>query len=130
MFEANDILLGLADIPSFLFSSPEALSSTELTDGFVPWLVVAVVDNVDVLVGLRAVDVVVGRAGGLLRELLPLALAAEAVVEGREEVDSLGAEGFVTGLGVALDDLNLESSVLEGACLSMLYGVGSTVDQS
>lgn len=81
-------------------------------------------DDVDVLVGLRAVDVVVGRAGGLLRELPPLALAAEAIVEGLEEVDSLGAEGFVTGLGVALDDLNLESSALEEACLSILYRLG------
>lgn len=29
---ANDILLGLADIPSLLFSSPDGFSSTELAD--------------------------------------------------------------------------------------------------
>ena len=32
VFDANDILLGLADMPSLLFSSPEGFSSTELAD--------------------------------------------------------------------------------------------------
>ena len=114
VFEAKDILLGLADIPALPFSSPDGLSSTELTDCLFWWAAVAGFEEVVVLAGFLTV-VVVGRAGGLLRELPPFALAAEEVVDGLVEVDSLGVDGFVKGLGVALDDLSFDSSAREEA---------------
>lgn len=101
VFDASDILLGRADMPSLLFSSPDGFSSTELADCLFWW---AATEVEEVPVGLRTggVVVVVGLAGGLLRELAPAGLAAEEVVEvvvGRVPVDSLGATDLVGNLG-------------------------------
>ena len=69
---------------------------------------------------------VVGRAGGLLRELPRAGLAAEeAVVAGRDPVESRGAADLVAGLagGVAVFVLRVEASSAaprEAACLSMM----------
>lgn len=120
--EARDILLGLAEIPSLLFSSPDGFSSTELTDCRFGCVAAPGV-NVVVLVGLRTVAGV-GRAGGLVSELAPTDLAAEEAAVGLVAVDNRGVvvlvKGFVDGL-VALG-LTVEvgvSSPLEEACLSM-----------
>ena len=53
----------------------------------------------ELVLGAFRTVVVVGRAGGLLRELPVAGLTAEeVVVAGRDPVESLGAAGLVTGL--------------------------------
>jgi hypothetical protein len=87
---ANDILLGFADMPSFVFSSPEGFSSTVLSESLFLRVTVA---------GLRSEDeVVLGLAGGLLRELPTVGLLAVEAMGGREDVGSLGEAVLVNGL--------------------------------
>ena len=96
---ANDILLGLADMPSLVFSLSGGFSSTVPSEPLFLWVAV---EGVDVVAGgLRTVEVevlILGLAGGLLNELPRIGLAAEEVVVGREEVDSRGAAVLVAGL--------------------------------
>lgn len=96
---ASDMRLGLAEMPSLPFSSPEAFSSTGPPEGLF-WCAAVDEDETDPA-GRRTVVVAVeeGLAGGLLRELEPpmLVLAAEEEGVGRVPVDSLGAVGFVNG---------------------------------
>jgi hypothetical protein len=86
---ARDILLGLAEMPSFFLSS---LASTELKDVLFKWdgVVVAVAE-----IGFFAVDAV-GRAGGLLKVVVGEARVAEVAV-GFVKVDVRGATGLVKG---------------------------------
>jgi hypothetical protein len=96
---ANDILLGLADIPSLLFSSPEG--STVLSESLFLWIPVE--EEVEVRLGgfRTAALVVVGLARGLLKEPPMDGLLAEeddVVVVGRVLVDSRGAADLVAGL--------------------------------
>jgi hypothetical protein len=123
---ASDILLGLADMPSLLLSSPDGLSSTEPADGL---LECAPAVGVDVeVVGLRTLLVVdvVGRAGGLLRELPPAGLAADEVEVDERRVpveERRGAVGLVNGRvgGTGVFVLRVVvSSPREEACLSMI----------
>lgn len=105
---ASDILFGLADMPSLLFSSPDGLSSTELADCLFWWDAVV---GVEVVPGVLRTVVVVGLAGGLLREPPTAGLAVEeAVVPGRAPVESLGAVGLVTGLEAGRGFLLLEGA--------------------
>lgn len=97
--DAMDSLLGFADRPSRLDSSPEA--STEATEGRALCNELVVVAAL--LVGRLTVDVVVvGRAGGLLNELLVAVAVAlvEDVAVGLVALlvpDSRGATGLVSG---------------------------------
>lgn len=70
--------------------------------------------------GLRTV-LEVGRAGGLLKDPLPAALAADVVV-GRVLLDSLGAVGLVSGFVdgcVLLVFVSSPALLREVVCLSM-----------
>lgn len=102
--DANDILFGFADMPSLLFSSPDGLSSTVLSDSLFLWVPMEEVEEWPI--GLRTVDVVaVGLAGGLLSEPPRDVREADEVVVGLVVVESLGAAVLVTGFaadGVAV----------------------------
>lgn len=88
---AIDILLGFADMPSFF------VSSTELNEDCFLW------EGGDIaLAGFRT-PAIVGRAGGLFKDVVGVDFAAEVEV-GFDNVDVLGATGLVNGrLGGMLD---------------------------
>lgn len=102
-------------MPSLLFSSPDGFSSIELADCLFWWAGVVVEGVVRVV---RRVEVVVGLAGGLLRELVAACRVVDevAVVVGRVPVDSLGATDLVGGLAGGFDrDFRVEDSSVAAA---------------
>lgn len=116
---ANEILFGLAVMPSLLFSSPDGLSSIELAD--VRFWCAAAKGVEAVLVGFLTA-VVAGRAGGLLRELPRAGLTVDEAGVVRGPVESLGAtllvKGRVGGVIVLCFGVDVSSPRKE-PCLSM-----------
>lgn len=135
---ARDILFGVPPIAGVLFSSPDpaidfVFSSTELIEardlcnelGVVPVVPVA---------GLRAVELIVGRVGGLLR-LLPIVVRGavlEPVLVAEDGVEVTGRFDVVRGLlgGTPFLDLGELIAGAAGWCTVSSIGSVSTAGAS